>query len=62
VEEERGERGDARLVVAQAQRQRGHVALDLHHVVEDEVREHHQARLAHACAPPRPVTAAGRAP
>jgi len=62
VEEECGERGDARLVVAQAQRQRGHVALDLHHVVQYEVREHHQARLAHACAAAPPVTAAGRAP
>ncbi len=49
VEEDLREPGDARVTVAQAERQARDVALHLHHVVQDEVRQHHQARLAHAC-------------
>ena len=34
----------------QAHRHAGDVALDLHHVVQDQVRQHHEGVLAHACA------------
>jgi hypothetical protein len=51
VEEDLGEAGHARIVVLQAQGQAGDVALHLHHVVEDQVRQHHQAVASHACNP-----------
>ena len=49
VEEDLCEAGDAGVLILQAQRQPRDVALHLHHVIQDEVREHHQAVLAHAC-------------
>ena len=38
---------DRRRAVDQAERHLGHLPLDLEHVVEDEVGEHHEHRLAH---------------
>lgn len=40
---------DARVWVLQAQNHLGHMALHLHHVVEDEVGEHEESVVAHAC-------------
>lgn len=47
-EEDAGEVGDARVTVLEADGHLADRALDLNHVVEDEVRQHEQRRLAHA--------------
>lgn len=49
MEEERGQIGDSGFGVSQAQRQACNVALDLHHVIQDEVAQHHDRIFAHPC-------------
>lgn len=49
MEEEVCEVLDAGVGVLQAQGHARDVALHLHHVIHDQVGQHHQAVLAHAC-------------
>ena len=57
VEEERGERRDSLVLVLEARSHLCDVPLDLHHVIENQVREHHHGRLSdrHVGVPEGPV-------
>lgn len=49
MEEQLGHGGYAGIRVPQAQGQACHMAADLHHVIQNEVRQHHQAILYDTC-------------